>query len=609
MKLSLSISNHSDSFSNLQLQFGNSPKNTLKDMLLQESSKDMSNKDFPLSDLESKNSMFYFNSKNQEKKCLKKNEKIDLELKPFPEEKIDDESMLAFRGNLNLNSEEVKLESIIKKDVKISNICPSKNGDENLVFEQLKELDFDDEESKMKEKETIRKNQDFEMFLRKTKTSESNSSKQQSTRFNFESMNNNNLKNQTFNSPSQNSHLSQNFCYYIFNQFNGNQKIDQKSLVKSINFQNHVNLKQMSKRTPQRNNVNGNFLKMRNSGTTERVSILQKDGKCSLNSTGLRRKDVIFRRLENSNESQLKPITFLNLTSLFNQTPELARRKEKLFGYINQSLRTISMNNIYSPCPKKYQQFSQTGIRKRNKISLFNDDLFQSPTSPLLNKRNFELFENSSQQKLKNLKSKKNKNAKSEKNKQKFLQKNKQKFLQKKKTLKASTGIQKIISNIKRKKSSSKNKKCGCRCKKTKCTRLHCICFREKGYCGDGCSCTDCYNREEFADTIKKIRDFTKEINPLAFQSKIQTIDLDNGQKIHNRGCSCSKNQCQKNYCECFKNGLSCSPLCKCENCKNEKVDIDVSKVKKIFKKCSRKKKKFVIFLNEKKPTIKKIQI
>ena len=60
------------------------------------------------------------------------------------------------------------------------------------------------------------------------------------------------------------------------------------------------------------------------------------------------------------------------------------------------------------------------------------------------------------------------------------------------------------------------------------------------------------------------------------------------------KGCSCSKNNCQKNYCECFKNGLPCTPLCKCENCCNDKCDIEPKMASKLFKKSSRKKKKIV---------------
>lgn len=167
----------------------------------------------------------------------------------------------------------------------------------------------------------------------------------------------------------------------------------------------------------------------------------------------------------------------------------------------------------------------------------------------------------------------------------------------------------KMIKKKSRKGSSKKKKKSGCRCKKTHCTRLHCICFRDRGYCDDSCSCENCYNREEFADMISHIRELTQEINPLAFKSKIQVIETKSGQKIHNRGCSCTKNNCKKNYCECFKNGLPCSPLCKCENCKNEHVSLEAEEVKKIFKKCSRKKKKFVIEIGDNTPEVHNVQM
>ena len=63
------------------------------------------------------------------------------------------------------------------------------------------------------------------------------------------------------------------------------------------------------------------------------------------------------------------------------------------------------------------------------------------------------------------------------------------------------------------------------------------------------------------------------------------------------KGCSCSKNSCQKNYCECFKYGLPCTPLCRCENCCNETADLAPEVVARLSKRTSRKKKK-IIFLN-----------
>lgn len=33
--------------------------------------------------------------------------------------------------------------------------------------------------------------------------------------------------------------------------------------------------------------------------------------------------------------------------------------------------------------------------------------------------------------------------------------------------------------------------------------------------------------------------------------------------------CTCSKSQCQKEYCSCFKNGKGCNERCSCQGCKN----------------------------------------
>jgi hypothetical protein len=36
-----------------------------------------------------------------------------------------------------------------------------------------------------------------------------------------------------------------------------------------------------------------------------------------------------------------------------------------------------------------------------------------------------------------------------------------------------------------------------------------------------------------------------------------------------NIGCTCSKSNCNKKYCECFKIGKKCSNKCRCINCMN----------------------------------------
>lgn len=33
--------------------------------------------------------------------------------------------------------------------------------------------------------------------------------------------------------------------------------------------------------------------------------------------------------------------------------------------------------------------------------------------------------------------------------------------------------------------------------------------------------------------------------------------------------CTCTKSNCKKNYCDCFKAGIICGPSCRCIDCKN----------------------------------------
>lgn len=144
------------------------------------------------------------------------------------------------------------------------------------------------------------------------------------------------------------------------------------------------------------------------------------------------------------------------------------------------------------------------------------------------------------------------------------------------------------------KKRKRRKKNAGCRCSKSKCLRLHCVCFRKGIFCDEKCGCKNCFNTKDKADLVKKVRIATKDINAEAFESRFVEARC-NGQIIKlTRGCSCSKNNCQKNYCECFKNGLPCSPLCKCSCCHNEQVRLEPEVVSQLIKKSSRKKKKIV---------------
>ena len=89
-----------------------------------------------------------------------------------------------------------------------------------------------------------------------------------------------------------------------------------------------------------------------------------------------------------------------------------------------------------------------------------------------------------------------------------------------------------------------------CSCSKTQCNRKYCECFNSGNYCID-CNCKNCNNKPP--------------IN--SYTNKHPTDDSKN--KKEKIICTCTKSGCNKNYCECFKNGQKCSALCRCISCEN----------------------------------------
>ena len=140
--------------------------------------------------------------------------------------------------------------------------------------------------------------------------------------------------------------------------------------------------------------------------------------------------------------------------------------------------------------------------------------------------------------------------------------------------------------------SISDSSKGGCRCKKSQCMRLHCQCLLNQNFCSPSCRCVDCINTEENAEVRQFVMEKTKIIFPQAFESKLKTTEDE--QKINVVGCKCRMG-CQKRYCECFKMGVGCSPICKCESCKNNFVDLPKEEISEIFLPHRRKKHKLMM--------------
>ena len=93
--------------------------------------------------------------------------------------------------------------------------------------------------------------------------------------------------------------------------------------------------------------------------------------------------------------------------------------------------------------------------------------------------------------------------------------------------------------------SFQKDKLCCC-CTKTKCLKKYCECFANNKFCKD-CKCKDCLNKFELNNY-----DINKYIN----ENEIII-------------CTCTKSNCNKKYCECYKSGVKCNEKCRCLNCMN----------------------------------------
>ena len=98
-----------------------------------------------------------------------------------------------------------------------------------------------------------------------------------------------------------------------------------------------------------------------------------------------------------------------------------------------------------------------------------------------------------------------------------------------------------------------------CTCSKTGCKKKYCACFSRGKYC-DGCECKNCENfpRPNPQSPIQNIKNS---------EDNEENMESPKTQRVI---CNCTKSNCMKKYCECFKRGFVCNSLCRCLDCKNK---------------------------------------
>ena len=112
-----------------------------------------------------------------------------------------------------------------------------------------------------------------------------------------------------------------------------------------------------------------------------------------------------------------------------------------------------------------------------------------------------------------------------------------------------------------------------CTCSKTGCKKKYCACFSKNIFCED-CECKDCENRPQFIG--EKLNNMSNNIKNKENIEKMNYSKTEaTNPKTERVICNCTKSNCMKKYCECYKQGFNCNSLCRCIECNNKNYIIN----------------------------------
>ena len=85
------------------------------------------------------------------------------------------------------------------------------------------------------------------------------------------------------------------------------------------------------------------------------------------------------------------------------------------------------------------------------------------------------------------------------------------------------------------------------------------------GWLTQTCLCEGCKNHPDNMERSEAIYEIVSR-DPYAFSRKVSPVPDSQAP------CNCRRSNCVKKYCDCFKRGRQCTPLCRCVECRNPDV-------------------------------------